>query len=383
MNKQVRFLLTPQEHAQGAMGKSSLGNEILAFVYPIHVPRIYFTFFCHPLRIVAIDIKKHKAVFDKVIQPSQFVFLPPTCLVLEMDPGVDYQDVLESIFAEIDQKARKVMAGVDSHLCVHHLIFGLFADALAEIRRVKTICLVDGEVDSEILKSKLQPWERGNIVGAAGFVIDYLPTVSWCIPFGAVELSQQIMQIEKDYHDELIAASVAGLPWQNNFDSKCIRCSRGASWRFALSIPCGMPVEVSWRLQRPENAVPLCRVCADTLKFSQRDEVRYDLVSSLWGARFDALKRWYLAVQNLNGYRLPQNWIKEDFPLWPDVFGGDGWSTGSGAVQYCEPREPNKVKRTIKQQRTLVESFGVSCRYAHASAPDWTQQLAKQQQTVG
>ena len=86
------------------ISKSSLGDEILAFVYPIPAPRIYFTFFCPPLRIVAIDITKRQAVFDKVIQPSQFVFLPPTCLVLEMDPRVDYKDVLEGILAGIDQK---------------------------------------------------------------------------------------------------------------------------------------------------------------------------------------------------------------------------------------------------------------------------------------
>jgi hypothetical protein len=382
MKKQVKFLLTPQEHAHGATGKSSLGDEILAFVYPIPAPRIYFTFFCPPLRIVAIDITKRQAVFDKVIQPSQFVFLPPTCLVLEMDPGVDYKDVLEGILAGIDQKTRRAMAGVDPAVSVKHLIFGLFADALAEIRRVKTFCLADGEVDSEILKSKLPPWERGKIVGAAGFVIDYQPTVSWRIPNRAVDLSRQIMQIEKDYHDELIAASAAGIPWQSNFDSQCIRCSRAASWRFALPVPCGMPVEVSWRLQRPENAVPLCRVCAGTLKFSQREEVRIALVSSLWGPRFDALKRWYLAVQNLDGYKLPQDWIKEDFPLWPEAFGGEGWSAGSGAIQYCEPREPINVQRTNKQRRTLVERFGVCCRYTHQAAPGWPQQLAKRQTVV-
>src|SRR5690349_24828768 len=107
MKKQVRFLLTPPEHAQGATGKSSLGNEILAFVYPIPAPRIYFTFFCPPLRIVAIDIKKRLAVFDKVIQPSKFVLLPPTHLVLEMDPDVEYNDVLENILAGIDQKTSR------------------------------------------------------------------------------------------------------------------------------------------------------------------------------------------------------------------------------------------------------------------------------------
>ena len=364
------------------MHKSSLGDEILAFVYPIPAPRLYFTHFCPPLRIVAIDVSKRKAVYDQVIKPFSFVCLPNTQLVLEMDPGVDYRDDLENILARIDQKARKAMGGIDAELSVHQLIFGLFADSLAEIRSVKATCVVDGEIHPATLKSRFSPYERGKIVGAAGFVIDYHPTISWSIPEGAIELSEEIMQVEKDYHDELVAASVAGIPWRRMFDCNCIRCSRRASWRFMLPIPSGMPVEVSWRLQRPENAIPICRVCADSMRFSEREEIRRELVSSLWGPRFDALERWYFAVQNLNGYRLPQNWVKEDFPLWPEAFGGNTWSTGSGAAQYCEPREPNKVKRTIKQRRTLVGRFGTCCRYLQQPVADWRPQRFAELQTA-
>lgn len=358
MNKRVKFLLTSRQRSQGAMGKKSLGDEILAFVYPTPAPRIYFTFLCSPLRIVAIDIKQRKAIFDKVVQPSRFVVLPPTSLVLEMDEGMDYSDVLDDIFEGIKPGVRRAMAGVDPSISVDNLLFGLFADALCEMRRVKTICLDrHGNVNPTVLQQRLEPWERGKIVGAAGFVMDFSPMVEWRIPDRAVYLSSQVVEIEKDYHDELIAASVAGVPWQKDFSCSCFRCGRNASWRFVLPIPNDMPDEIAWRLQRPENAIPICRVCNGSIHFSERGDVRRKLALSLWGRRFTALEMWHLAVQGLGGYRLPKDWDRELYPLWPKEFGGLDWCSGSGAAKFCEPREPSKLKSIEHQSRIAARKM--------------------------
>jgi hypothetical protein len=353
MPKKIVWIVSPNEEAQGALHRASLGDEILAFAYPVASRRIYSTFFCPQLRIVAVDEKKRAAIFDEVVQPSSFVTLPPTRLVLEMDPGVDYTDLLPDLLSKLDRPIASDRGEIESEVSASHLVFALFADALADLRRVKSLCLIKGEVDPAKLKSRFAPWERGKIVGSAGFVVDYSESVTWRIPAGAVELSHQILYIEKDDQDELLAASAAGGPWQKELSNKCIRCSKGGSWRFALPVPAGMRVEISWRLERPENAVPLCHDCVETVKFALDEHIRHDLASALWGARFDALERWYLAVRNMDGYALPKDWSREQFPLWPKEFGGQDWASGSGAAKHCVLRDPKNVRRSQKQQKTL------------------------------
>jgi len=335
------------------MPRSPLGDEILAFVYPVRTRRVYSTFLCPALRIVAIEPETRAAIYDQVVQPSRFVILPPARLVLQMDPGVDYVDVLPIILKKMGGKTGKTIGEVEQEVSASPLIFALFADALADLRRVKSICMRAGEVDADMLKSRFAAWERGKILGSAGFVVDYSGSVTWRIPQGAIELSHEILYIESDYHDELLAASIAGLPWQRELSNKCLRCGRGGSWRPVLPIPPGMPVEISWRLERPENAVPLCHDCVDIIRFSFEQDVRHDLVWGLWGARFDALERWYLAAQHRAGYGLPKDWSREDYPLWPREFGGRDWAGGSGEARLCAPREPGSVRRTAKQQRIL------------------------------
>src|SRR5689334_24719638 len=173
MAKKVTLITSPNEEAQGTMQRSSLGEEILAFVYPVSTQRIYSTFLCPALRIVAIDTEKSTAVFDKVVEPSRFVVLPPARLVLEMDPGIDYADVLADILDEIGEETGRAVGEVEDEVSASALIFALFADALADMRRVKSVCIVNGEVDAQKLKGRFAPWERGKIVGSAGFVIDY------------------------------------------------------------------------------------------------------------------------------------------------------------------------------------------------------------------
>lgn len=359
MAKKVTWVTSPNDEMQQVLPRrSSLGDEVLAFVYPVSTRRVYSTFFCPPLRIVAIDVEERSAIFDKVVQPSTFVALPATRLVLEMDPGVDYQDLLPDILAKLGTKTGKAIGEVEQEVSASALIFALFADALADLRRVKSVCILNGEVNPEKLKGKFAAWERGKILGSAGFVVDYSHTVSWRIPQGAIELSNEVLNLEKDYHDDLLAASIAGTPWQKELPNKCLRCAHGGSWRFALPIPKDMPAEIAWRLERPENAVPLCHDCVESARFSAGAEARRDLAWALWGARFEALERWYLAVQKRDGYSLPKDWLKESHPLWPREFGGRDWATGSGAAEHCSPREPWKVKRNAKQQKILA-SIGI------------------------
>ena len=359
MSKKVVWIASPNDDTQGALHRASLGDEILAFVYPVAARRIYSTFFCPQMRIVAFDEKKGAAVFDQIVQSSRFVALPATRLVLEMDPGVDYVDLLPDILAKINGQTESSSWEIESEVSASALVFALFADALADLRRVKSVCIVNGEVDPTKLRTRFAPWGRGKIVGSAGFVIDYTTSVSWRIPTGAIELSHEILQIEKDYHDELLAASAAGMPWQRELPNKCIRCGRGGSWRFALPIPPGMPVEISWRLERPENAVLLCHNCVESTKFAFDEHVRRDLAWALWGARFDALERWYMAARNLDGYRFPKDWSRESYPLWPKEFGGQDWASGSGATKHCVLRDPKNVRRTPKQQKTLAKILGL------------------------
>lgn len=355
MSKKVIWITASNEDENEKLRHAPLGNVILAFIYPVAARRVSSTFFCPALRIVALDEKKQAAVFDEVVQPSQFIVLPVTRLVLQMDPGIDYLDQLPTIFEQMNGEIESGRGEIESEVSASGLVFALFADALADLRRVKSVCIVNGEVDPTKLQKKFAPWERGQIVGSAGFVVDYTTSVTWRIPDGAVELSHDILQIEKDYHDELMAASAAGTPWQREISNKCIRCEKGGSWRFVLPHPSGLVPEISWRLERPENAVPLCRDCAETLKFAADEQVRRDLVSAVWGARFDALERWYHAAQNLDGYRFPKDWLREQFPLWPKEFGGNDWASGSGAVKHCSVREPQTVRRTPKQQKILAK----------------------------
>lgn len=352
MSRNIVWITSPNEDHE-ALRHAPLGDQILAFLYPVAARRVSSTFFCPALRIVAIDEKRQVAVFDQVVPSSRFVVLPAARLVLEMEPGVDYSDLLPDILAQINQQIEHNRGQIESEVSASALVFALFADALADLRRVKSVCIVNGEVNPAKLKSKFAPWERGQIIGSAGFVLDYMDAVTWRIPDGAVELSHQILQIERDYQDELMAASAAGIPWQREISNQCIRCGKGGSWRFALPIPPEMAAEVSWRLERPENAIPLCRDCAETIKFASNEQVRRDLVWALWGARFDALERWYKAAQKLDGYRLPKDWVREHFPLWPKEFGGNDWATGSGATKYCTFRYPQNVRRTPKQQKVL------------------------------
>ena len=52
---QIKLLTTPWQRAWGAMFRRSLGETVLVFVYPHPAERSFHTYFCPPLRIMALD----------------------------------------------------------------------------------------------------------------------------------------------------------------------------------------------------------------------------------------------------------------------------------------------------------------------------------------
>jgi len=158
--------------------------------------------------------------------------------------------------------------------------------------------------------------------------------------------------------EELLAASVAGVPWKGDFSNACFRCGKGGSWRPAI-LPFSDIPDLSWRYERPENAVPLCHKCAARLKWNHQEDVRIDLAWGLWGPRFEAFWKWHTATLK---NRLPADWDKLDYPLWPVQFGGSTWENGSGAEMHAEPRPPQGVQLSNMHRDALARGLGVGPR---------------------
>lgn len=95
----VYYLYSSWQKGLGAMFKKAL-KDILVFPFPVSAPRKFHTFFCPPLRIVALDDRGH-SVFDKIIEKWQIVKLPPCRIVLEMAPTMDYRRRLPDILSEV------------------------------------------------------------------------------------------------------------------------------------------------------------------------------------------------------------------------------------------------------------------------------------------
>jgi hypothetical protein len=260
----------------------------------------------------------------------------------------------------IDPNSSSRCAG--STVSIDAILFQMLVDSVDEIYQLHespTICQ-DGRVIPGALQQRIQPWQRGQIVNSASFIRELNLHSKWSIPRGAVNVSQQILSDEAVYLDELQAASLAGIPWQGTFDARletCVRCGKKATWRFVLNPTPKMPVEIAWRLARPENAVPICHKCVHITKFNQNEHIRFDLAWGLWAARFEALHRWYMAVQC---DQLPKGWAKEEYPLWPKEYGGPSWQDGSGALIHCLPRPPRGVKRSQVYFSALNRAMGVS-----------------------
>ena len=333
-NIRLHFLITSDQRAMGAMFFKDLNEDVMAFVYPTDAARSFHTFFCPLLRIIALSAEG-ETLFDQVIQPWKFVRLPACRYVIETGPKVDYRPFVNTIISispELPQSG-----ALDASIRMDSLLFALLAEAVADIRRIREAH--QGEVKSEIQRRKFETWERGQIVSSAGFLLDF--SQAWNLPDGAVKLSYSVLSVEEPYLDELVAASVAGIPWRHEFPNACMRCGKPGSWRPILNPPPNAPVEIVWRYQRPENAIPICHHCTETLDLLRSEPLQLDLVWGLWGPRFEAFWQWHRAMKNNH---LPE-WDPYAFPLWPPEFGGATWESGSGALSNAEPRPPHAITR--------------------------------------
>ena len=338
----LHILITSEQRALGAMFMRSLDEDLLAFIYPNDAPRTFHTAFCPPMRMVALD-SGGRVCFDQVISPWRFVRLPVCRYVVECGPAVDYRPSVETILSlspELPQQGT-----LDDSLRMDNLLFALLAEAVADLRRIREAH--GAEVRPEVQRKRFSVWERGQIVSSAGFLLDF--SDEWNLPEGAVKLSHSVLQAEAPYLDELVAASVAGVPWRHEFPSHCMRCGQPASWHPILKPVHGAPPEIQWRYARPENAVPICHHCAETLDLLRNEPLQLDLVWGLWGPRFEALWRWHRAWKT---GRLP-DWDPCAHPLWPMEFGGSAWESGSGALSHAEPRPPHGILHSDQHMAAL------------------------------
>jgi hypothetical protein len=366
----LEVLTTAIQQARGAMFRRLPEDVVLAFPYPAPSRRLFHTFFCPPLRIVALD-EGGQPIYDRVITAWQFVQLPPTRLILEMHPRANHSALLEEISQQgveawlkrhnVDGVRLPQAGGLREGVSLEGLVFGLLASALADLRTIRdTRGVYDGqEIDVPTLKERIPVWRRGQILASAGFILDLLPDSHWSIPLGAISLSRKLISAESGaYVEELFAASEAGIPWENDFACTCLRCgSPHCSWRYVLGPFEGLRAEWAWRLGRPENAVSLCKRCAYELGFNRRPELQLDMVWGLWGPRFEALLRWYRALQAKS---LPDHWSRLEQPLWPLEYGGPTWARGSGSLAHCRPQPAEGVARSRKHREALARALSGS-----------------------
>lgn len=342
---QIRFLIDSSQRATGAMFMAPLKDELLVFVYPSPAARLFHTFFCPRLRIIALA-EDGRFLSDQVVSPNRFARLPACRIVLETDPLVKVEPHLESILEIVKRGFDLPQLGAwQAGVRVDSLIFALLAEAVADLRRVKDA--QQRGLALEDMRGRFEAWERGQLASSAGFILDF--SRGYSVPPGALRLSRSLLNAEEPHLDELFAAAMAGRPWQNELGRECLRCGRGGLWRLALQVPEDTPAELAWRSLRPENAVALCHRCADTLEIHRRPETVIELAWGLWGPRFEALNRWQHALAS---GQLPR-WDKLAHPLWPPEYGGETWETGSGALEHAAPRGPQGVLRSPAQLETL------------------------------
>lgn len=353
---QIHWMNSWLQRLLGAQFRRNLNGGILIFRYPHPAAHTFHTMWCPLLRIVVLenDSENAKVHFDKIVKPWRFVLLPPGELILEMDPETDYRAVLPEILQKSQSEPRisrnLPIGGTDSSISVSHMLFAMFSDALADLRSVKATCMNEkGLLDPSKLVERYEPWERGQIIASAGFVLDFSTEVSWTLPRGVVPLSADLLKYENQYADDLLAASHGAVPaWRTSLKAVCLGCGGGGSWRSILPANEGLPVEIAWRLLRPENSIPLCNRCAARFKVAKKANIRYELGSSFWGVRFGALEKWYKGVRG-EDMNLPHDWNKSTHPLWPASFGGETWESGSGALMHIEPVWPANVQRAPEQ----------------------------------
>ena len=177
----VHFIVTSRQRALGAMFSKNLNDEMLVFFYPESAPRTFHTFFCPPIKMIALDADG-QVVFEEIVTKWRFVHLPACKFVIETAPKVNTQPYMDTILSYNPPFPQygAVEPGVD----LHALLFALLSDAVADIRRVREAHGYD--VRPEIQRDKFAPWERGQMVSSAGFLLDFSerckPAARRCAP---------------------------------------------------------------------------------------------------------------------------------------------------------------------------------------------------------
>ena len=353
----IKLLTTSWQRSWGATLSNGLRDTVLVFVYPYACAHLFQTYLCPPLRILAIN-EQGSVSYDQVVSASRFVRLPASRIVLECDPAIPLPSAEYFIHLALEQPAD--MAAWNENVSLDRLLLALLAHAVADMRRVNEANRRSGNVNPHILREKFSPSERGQILNSAGFIQDFMEMHS--LPLAVIRLARQVMQIEQPYLDELLAASLAGAPWKHGFPHECLRCHKPASWRTVIFPPSDLPIEFAWRYQRPENAVPLCRKCIITLDWRQEETQRLNLAWGLWGPRFEAFQAWHCARRDNH---LPLDWCRQAYPLWPRQFGGEGWESGSGALEHVDPRPPRDLPHSEAQLEALRHGLRAWGRLRH------------------
>ena len=93
----VKVLTSPYQRGTGAMFTSGLGETVLVFAYPSSFNRVFTTWFCPPLlRILCFD-DNGVLSYDRVVRSWRLISLPKTRLVLEVDPDLLCDSIIEDI----------------------------------------------------------------------------------------------------------------------------------------------------------------------------------------------------------------------------------------------------------------------------------------------
>ena len=361
------------------MFQGRLNQRALLFSYSSVSRRLFHSFFCAPLRIIAFS-GDAKVVFNKVVKSNRFVAIPRCQYIFELDAntaydldelrtalfqfaaggmlvpdagswseGVDLQQLISAFLEVPDVKGRLCW---NRGASLDRLLWVLVADAVADMRKVYERFTNQSGLDHATrLSEHFTPYERGVLLSSAAYLQYTKDAIA--VPEQTLRTAFEVIQAElgRGHMDELLAASMAGAPFE--FSNTCLRCGDFGSWRQVLQAPEAMPIEVAWRYQRPENQVPICHMCAKTILASDRSRL-IDMARGIWGMRFEALLRWHEAWLTET---LPSVWNKEAYPLWPKGYEGDSWETGSGAVEHSDPLPPVGVVRTPEHQSSLIAAL--------------------------
>ena len=124
--KKIIVLNSAFAQALGVMFRPRLGENIFVFIYPSKARRLFQTFFCPSMRMVALEKmgeQQAKNVFEKVVPPWRFVSLPAADLIVEMAPEMQMdKDLVAEILLAVGDHKHIAQGGVDANTGVQDLI---------------------------------------------------------------------------------------------------------------------------------------------------------------------------------------------------------------------------------------------------------------------